>query len=100
MAQSQFTLPPPPIFGVKSNEEQLSKNGIISLDDIFEDFFLPENSKTKFQQSNDYRDDDDDDDDDDNSQEGGDTEGKKRKRTSRSLQRNMTEEQKVERRYN
>lgn len=101
MDNSSSQLPAPPIFGLKSGDESFGKIGIISLDDIFEDFLLPNDAK-KFQNDLenskfDDEDDFDDDDDDDDSQEGGEG-GKKRKKMSREMQRNMTEEQKVERR--
>ena len=108
---NKYQLPLPPIFSsaVKSGEDQYNnKNGIISLDDIFDEFlFSSENNKNKFNNnpsSSDNYKDDDDDGDDDNSDDGSDddeegADGKKRKRTSRSLNRSMTNEQKVERRY-
>lgn len=103
MDNSGAKLPAPPIFGLKGGDESYSKAGIISLDDIFEDFLLPADAKkfqnelenSKFDDEDDF---DDDDDDDDGSQEAGEG-GKKRKKMSREMQRNMTEEQKVERRF-
>ena len=98
MENSSSKLPAPPIFGLKGGDESYGKVGIISLDDIFEDFLLPADAK-KFQNELenskfDDEDDFDDDDDDEDSQEGG----KKRKKMTKEMQRNMTEEQKVERR--
>jgi hypothetical protein len=98
--QPSFSIPPPPIFGVKP-DDQFNKS-MVTLDDIFEDFFLPEksaksNKSMGLASARDDDDDDDDDADDDDSQD--DQDSKKRKRSSRTLQRNMTEEQKVERRY-
>jgi hypothetical protein len=95
---TKYQLPLPPIFGVKSsNEDQFSgntnKTGIISLDDIFDEFlFSNENNKSSYEN---YEDDDEDDDDDDEV----DKDGKKRKRNSRNINRSMTNEQKVERRF-
>ena len=90
-------LPLPPIFGIKnSNEDQfnkgsIGKTGIISLDDIFDEFlFSNENNKSSYEN---YEDDDEDDDEDD-----VDKDEKKRKRNLRNLNRSMTNEQKVERR--
>ena len=110
MAQSNssYTLPPPPIFGTVGKSTGVigdnSPHHLMNLDDIFEDFFPPNNLDSMprlFNQSSsgghhNYKDDDDDDDDDDDSEGGGDD--KKRKRNSRNIQRNMTEEQKIERR--
>ncbi len=92
---SQYKLPPPPIFGLKASEDQSNKNGMISLDDIFEDFFQPD-SKVKYPPNSTGSNDEFDDDDDDDSHDDSDV--KKRKRMSRSMQRSMTEEQKIERR--
>jgi len=109
----QMSLPPPPIFGIAGGEERAGKNGIIFLDDIFDEFLFSNErqlgrshttDKSETAQNSavkDEVDDDDEDDGDDDSQDGEGFEyedGKKRKR-SRGLQRNMTEEQKVERRY-
>lgn len=107
---SNRALPPPPIFGVACGGDE-KKNGIISLDDIFDEFLFSSDrqqsrldiysearngsSSAGFKDDDDCEDYDEDDDDDDCFDE--DADGKKRKR-SRGLQRNMTEEQKVERR--
>lgn len=106
-------LPPPPIFGV-IGDNKVDRPGIISLVDIFDEFLFSNDrvgginiqgtgfiDKTSYKNGpavkdflgDDYDsyDDEEDDDDDDNE------DGRKRKR-GRGLQRNMTEEQKVERR--
>jgi len=100
-SNSSSKLPAPPIFGLKGGDEAYGKVGIISLDDIFEDFLLPDAKKFQNELENgkfDDEDDDDDDDDDEEDEEGGGG-GKKRKKISKEMQRNMTEEQKVERRF-
>lgn len=108
---SPAQIPPPPIFGHLGKEEKIGRNGIISLVDIFDEFLFSgdRNSNSVVQnKSNDRKDsnkskqdnDDDDFDDDDSLDADGYEEGedgKKRKRP-RGVQRNMTEEQKIERR--
>lgn len=106
-------LPPPPIFGMMGNEnEKIGKTGIISLVDIFDEFLFSNErnaaqqtgaqtsakSSTVISCAND-NDNDDGDEDDYDSDDGDETEdGKKRKRAQRGMNRNMTEEQKIERR--
>jgi hypothetical protein len=98
-------LPPPPIFGVIGSNSEDSRNaarsGIISLVDIFDDFLFSGDQNTslgdatglgtELEQAGD--------DEADYASDGMDDsiDGKQSKR-SRTLQRNMTEEQKVERR--
>lgn len=95
--------PPPPIFGVMGNDQKMGKPGIVSLVDIFDEFLFSNDKNA--QQSNRHVSSTADasgmsnfDEDRDSYDDGDDTEdGKKRKR-ARGMQRNMTEEQKVERR--
>jgi hypothetical protein len=112
---SPAQLPPPPIFGVMGSDDAIGRPGIISLVDIFDEFLFAgdRSGQGGNQQSNaagftdknvpasreSNIDEDDDGDEDSYDGDGFDEEGdgKKRKR-SRGLQRNMTEEQKVERR--
>lgn len=107
----QFTVPPPPIFGISQAGvgEAISKPPVLSLDDIFDEFLFA-NDRPQVSSSghivkkgvenceNNYKDDEGydsiDDDDDDNDEEG---DGRNKKRT-RGLHSNMTEEQKIERR--
>ena len=109
-SQANGRLPQPPIFGVLGSDEKIGKTGIISLVDIFDEFLFAndrtnnaaikqENLLKDRDDSGDIRDDDDDGDYDSFGEEGFDEteDGKKRKRT-RGMQRNMTEEQKIERR--
>eukprot|EP01035_Chromulina_nebulosa_P019101 gene19101-24935_t len=100
MAQShQLGFPAPPIFGVIGNPRGSTKSGSVYLDDIFDEFLFSNdrqsdlfpNNKSSDNKNLDKFDDDDDDDDDTIDSD------KKRKRP-RGNQRNMTEEQKIERR--
>lgn len=90
-SKSQF--PPPPVFGVLG-DDKANKTGIYSLVDIFDDFLfsgdkgLGNNAGQK----------EDDDDFDSHDDDGDDSLDGKRRKRSRQLQRNMTEEQKIERR--
>lgn len=114
MASQQ--LPPPPIFGMIGGEgdnSKMGKTGIVSLVDIFDEFLFSNDRNTQQSavaksekvgtsggsgHSNDLNDDDDADYDSEDGDGFDDTEdGKKRKR-SRGINRNMTEEQKIERR--
>ena len=106
-APNSSQLPPAPIFGVMGNEQKIGKTGIISLVDIFDEFLFSNDKNTAQPQRQGEPDKsaggalshNDEDGDDDSYDDGDETEdGKKRKR-SRGIQRNMTEEQKVERRY-
>ena len=109
--QEKFSVTAPPVFGsVQTLGEGPSKNSILSLDDIFDEFVFS-NDRPQVRSSgqtdkkgseicdNNYKDDEGyysmDDDDDDNDEDG---ENRNKKRT-RGLHSNMTEEQKVERRY-
>lgn len=94
-------LPVPPIFGSASSSNDPSRglSGVISLDDIFDDFLFSTErpsggQKTKEEDIKVQLDNDDFDESDD---DGDDADSKRRKR-ARGLQRYMTEEQKVERR--
>ena len=104
-------MPPPPIFGVLGGDDKIGKTGIISLVDIFDEFLFANDRTTNSllkqennllkdkDDSGDMRDDDDDGDYDSFGEEGFDeTEDGKKRKKSRGLQRNMTEEQKIERR--
>eukprot|EP01038_Epipyxis_sp_PR26KG_P004623 gene4623-6502_t len=92
MNPNQF--PPPPIFGMLGGDEKIGRTGIVSLVDIFDEFLFSNdrnsqqlnNGKDQTLEDDDYYSDDDD----------GDEKGKKKR--ARGVQRNMTEEQKVERR--
>ena len=103
---SQGKLPAPPIFG---RERNIGKNGILSLVDIFDEFVftgekgtvptdhLEQHDKVYLsgKDSHDEYDEDDSFDGDDNEEVD---EGKKRKRAAKINPKNMTEEQKLERR--
>jgi hypothetical protein len=105
MTSSKSQLPPPPIFGV-SGDERVARNGIISLVDIFDDFLFSgdRNSANSGQAVNYHSQDkiladpDDEGDYDSNDDDLDDSEDGKRRKRNRVLQRNMTEEQKIERR--
>jgi hypothetical protein len=96
---SSIPLPPPPVFGMVGGAKH-AKVGAISLDDIFEEFAFsaPTGGVSKLGGAIDDGDDDDDDESDGGDYDGDDGDPKRRKRP-RGLTRNMTEEQKVERRY-
>ena len=89
---SKPQLPPPPVFGVLG-EDKGNKTGIYSLVDIFDDFLFSgdKNAPAASQK-------DDDDDFDSQDDEGDESLDGKRRKRSRQLQRNMIEEQKIERR--
>lgn len=95
--------PPAPVFGMPTNGDGSTRNGIISLVDIFDDFlFANDRSAVNTTSSagaaagkDDYDDDDYDDDDD---LSGDDSEEGKRRKRPRTSHRSMTDEQKVERR--
>jgi hypothetical protein len=97
--------PPPPIFGVHGQEETVAKNGIISLVDIFDEFLfagersaLPSTDQAGNLIFTPVEDEDEEDDDDISGDNYDSDEGRKRKKP-RGTQRSMTEEQKIERRY-
>ena len=107
---TSLDLPPPPIFGVAAAEKGTTKSGgILSLDDIFDEFLFSGerphsrapagSSRSVLDRADDMNDDDDDDDDSDDDGYDDDSDGRKKKRARGGIQRNMTEEQKVERRY-
>lgn len=106
-------IPPPPIFGV-SHKRKSEKNVLHNLDDIFDDFIFSvdrgvantSEDSTLLRKNNEstYDDDEDDEEYDDYSGEdsGYDSDsflGPKKKKRFRIQHRNMTEEQKVERRF-
>jgi hypothetical protein len=97
------SLPPPPVFGLVGNHGNLANNALggkhppktlMSLDDIFDDFLLEKAQSTAGgeKNANTYEDDDSMDDDDDYDEDSH------KKKRHRGLNRNMTEEQKIERR--
>lgn len=95
-------LPVPPIFGSASSSNDPSIRGVpglISLDDIFDDFLFSTERLSGGQQTKeeDIKVQLDNDDFDESDDDGDDADSKRRKR-ARGLQRYMTEEQKVERR--
>ena len=94
-------LPVPPIFGSasSSNEPSRGVSGVISLDDIFDDFLFSTERQSGGQNTKeeDIKVQLDNDDFDESDDDGDDADSKRRKR-ARGLQRYMTEEQKVERR--
>ena len=103
---SHLSFPAAPVFGVVSDRNKPMSSGVnqLYLDDIFDEFlFSSQYQGDKINNSFAGKDNDyskfmkDDDDDLDSLEDDDDTDPKKRKR-SRGLQRNMTEEQKVERR--
>lgn len=94
----------PPLFGTIGQDDKVPRNGIISLVDIFDDFlFSGDRSSSqvygngKTRNDNFQGDDDDDDDEDDYDSNDDSVDGKPRKRT-RNSNRNMTDEQRLERR--
>jgi hypothetical protein len=91
MSSKQF--PPPPLFGVFGGTQTANQTNALSIVDIFDEFLfsneqiIGNNSTSNLNYDDDF-----------DSVEGDETEeGKKRKKT-RGLQRNMTEDQKTERR--
>ncbi|RYG65079.1 hypothetical protein EON64_12675 [archaeon] len=89
---SKPQLPPPPVFGVLG-DDKASKTGIYSLVDIFDDFLFSGDKGSGVVEQKEVEDDFDSYDED-----GDDSLDSKRRKRSRQLQRNMTEEQKIERR--
>lgn len=93
-------IPPPPVFGIVS-DDKIGKPGIVSLVDIFDEFmFSNERNQFSYQEGADgssTHTKEDDGDYDSLDEDDIDESGRKRKR-SRGIQRNMTEEQKIERR--
>ena len=103
MANSQqINFPAAPIFGV-IGERDATKSSQLYIDDIFDEFLFSNDKHPNFfgdsekNRLDKYGDLDDDDLDSDN-EDTVDSSDKKRKR-SRGLQKNMSEEQKVERRF-
>jgi hypothetical protein len=93
---SDISFPPPPVFGI--SHDKSGSRGMLTFDDVF-DLYSHERDNTKRHPNsvgdNDFDDDDDSNDGDDFDLDG---DGKKRKRP-KGTQKNMTELQKVERRY-
>lgn len=94
----------PPLFGTMGQEEKVPRTGIISLVDIFDDFlFSGERSNNhlvgngKNRTDSIHGDDDDEEDEDDYDSNDESIDGKPRKRM-RTTNRNMTDEQRLERR--
>ena len=92
----------PPLFGAIGQDEKVPRNGIISLVDIFDDFlFSGERSNTvnrSVKNNNEVLNEEDDYDDDDDSESNDESADGKPRKKSRTSTRNMTEEQKLERR--
>ena len=87
----------PPLFGTIGHDEKVSKSGIISLVDIFDDFLFPGDRPDKNRDNKINAGDDDDDDEADFDSNDESIDGKPRKRM-RNSNRNMTDEQRLERR--
>lgn len=91
---------PPPKFAF-GGERKKAEPGSASLTDIFDDFLFPGGDRfvTNKPSGNQSGDDDEDGDDDSyDADEFGETDGKKKRKRVRVNQKNMSEEQKIERR--
>lgn len=83
---------PLPKFSFGGNRKQAEPG--VSLEDIFDDFVFPNNAIGNFSAD----DDDEGDDDSDDADEFGEADGRKKRKRVRISQKNMSEEQKIERR--